>query len=281
MPACLALPPLPQQLLDTASHIYGEFAPNSSTSSWQTALRVDEPSLLRFHVAPIDIDVDATVLHARDGEVATSARDGVGHEELLLLPLAVANEYTLLLRFSGAQRSDCPALRIEASLTPARLLRGQLLELNAACPAEPMYPELDLAPLEAHRPVTLRPVPPSCPRRMQPSVPSLPAAKRAAPGSCTGAIRLAKGGGARPLRLPRRAGRTECSRRRMGRRGAAGGRRFRAGATALLPSGAAARADRREEAVAAARDARLRLHDGWLARPAPSTAAAAAAAHKA
>ena len=163
MPACLALPPLPQQLLGTASHIYGEFAPNSSTSSWQTALRVDEPSLLRFHVAPIDIDVDATVLHARDGEVATSARDGVGHEELLLLPLAVANEYTLLLRFSGAQRSDCPALRIEASLTPARLLRGQLLELNAACPAEPMYPELDLAPLEALRPVTLRPVPPSMP----------------------------------------------------------------------------------------------------------------------
>ena len=163
MTACLALPPLPQQLLDTASHIYGEFAPNSSTSSWQTALRVDEPSLLRFHVAPIDVDVDATVLHARDGEVATSARDGVGHEELLLLPLAVANEYTLLLRFSGAQRSDCPALRIEASLTPARLLRGRLLELNAACPAEPMYPELDLAPLEAHRPVTLRPVPPSMP----------------------------------------------------------------------------------------------------------------------
>lgn len=129
-------------------------------SSWQTTLHVDELSVLRFHVAPIDVDVDATVLHARDGAVSTSARDGVGHEELLLLPLAAANEYTLLLRFSGAQRSDCPALRIEASLTPARLLRGRLLELNAACPAEPTYPELNLAPLEAHRPVTLQPMTP-------------------------------------------------------------------------------------------------------------------------
>ena len=220
MPACLALPPLPQQLLGAASHVYGEFALNSSRSSWQTTLQVDELSVLRFHVAPIDVDVDATVLHARDGAVATSARDGVGHEELLLLPLAVANEYTLLLRFSGAQRSDCPALRIEASLTPARLLRGRLLELNAACPAEPTYPELDLAPLEAHRPVTLRPMTPPAALGT-----SSPAAKHSTPGSCTGAIRLAKGGGARPLRLPHRAGRTECSRRRMGRRGAASGRR--------------------------------------------------------
>ena len=160
MPSCLALPPLPQQLLGAASHVYGEFALNSSMSSWQTALHVDELSVLRFHVAPIDVDVDATVLHARDGAVATSARDGVGHEELLLLPLAAGNEYTLLLRFSGAQRSDCPALRIEASLTPTRLLRGRLLELNAACPAEPTYPDLDLAPLEAHRPVTLQPMTP-------------------------------------------------------------------------------------------------------------------------
>ena len=104
MPACLALPPLPQPLLGAASPVYGEFALNSSISSWQTALNVDELSVLRFHVAPIDVDVDATVLHARDGAVATSARDGVGHEELLLLPLVAANKYTLLLRFSGAQR---------------------------------------------------------------------------------------------------------------------------------------------------------------------------------
>ena len=157
MPGCVALPPLPQQLVGTASHVYGEFALNSS-SSWQTVLRVDELSVLRVHMVPIDVDVDATVLHARDGTVATSTREGVGHEELLLLPLAAANSYTLLLRFSGAQRSDCPALRIEASLTPARLLRRRLLELNAACPAEPTYPELDLAPLETHRPVPPRPV---------------------------------------------------------------------------------------------------------------------------
>ena len=170
MPACLALPPLPQQLLGAASHVYGDFSLSSSTSSWQTALRVDEPSVLRVHVAPIDVDVDATVLHARDGVVATSARDGVGHEELLLLPLAAANAYTLLLRFSGAQRSDCPALRIEASLTPARLMRRRLLELNAACPSKPTYPELDLAPLEAHRPVTLQPMTlcPRCPCRLHP-----------------------------------------------------------------------------------------------------------------
>ena len=151
---CLALPPLPQPLLSIASHIHGEFSLNSTESSWQTVLPVQELSVLRLHLAPVDVDVDATVLDAHGGALATSARDGVGQEELLLLPLAAASTYTLRLRFFGAQRSECPALRLEASLTPARLLRRRLLELNEACPKEPTYPELDLSPLEAHRPVT-------------------------------------------------------------------------------------------------------------------------------
>ena len=105
------MPPLPRSLLGSGSHVFGEYALNATASSYETELSIDELSVLRVHLSPVDVDVDASVVDALGSTLTTSARGGVGHEETLLLPLAKSAGYALRLRFRGAQRSGCPASR--------------------------------------------------------------------------------------------------------------------------------------------------------------------------